>query len=94
MPMRLSLMAILVLLSGCVTGATSFAGERYYYDSQRPRYDHPPPVYYRPAPEYRPVIIYRDRPYHHRRDWRDDRRDHRRDDRRGWRDDWRYDRRW
>ncbi len=93
MSVRLSLVAVFVLLSGCVTGTASLAGDRYYYGQPRPRYYYPPPpppVYYRPAPEYRPVIIYRDRPYHHRRDWHDDRRD----DRRGWRNDWRNDRRW
>ncbi|KJV10567.1 hypothetical protein VZ95_04075 [Elstera litoralis] len=89
MSVRLSLLAVLVLLSGCVTGSTTFAHDRYYYDPPRPRYYYPPPpppVYYRPAPEYRPVIIYRDRPYHHRRDWREHRRDRwddRRHDRRG-----------
>ncbi|MFY8106977.1 MAG: hypothetical protein ACOVKO_08660 [Elstera sp.] len=93
MSVRLSLVAVLVLLSGCVTGTASFAGDRYYYDPPRPRYYYPPPpppVYYRPAPEYRPVIIYRERPYHHRRDWRDDRRY----DRRDWRGDRWHDRRW
>ena len=90
MSLRLSLLAVLVLLSGCVTGGATYAHDRYYYDPPpRPRYYYPPPpppVYYRPAPEYRPVIIYRERPYHHRRDWREHRRDR-------W-DDRRNDRRW
>lgn len=81
MSIRLSLLAASVLLSGCVTGTATLAHDRYYYDP--PRYSRyyyappppPPPVYYRPAPEYRPVIIYRDRPYHRGRDWRDRDRD-------------------
>lgn len=80
MSIRLSLLAASVLLSGCVTGTATLAHDRYYYDP--PRYSRyyyapppPPPVYYRPAPEYRPVIIYRDRPYHRGRDWRERDRD-------------------
>ncbi len=70
MPIRFAtLFGALVLLSGCVTGDASLARDRYYYDPPRHSryyYAPPPPVYYRPAPDYRPIIIYRDRPHHHR----------------------------